>query len=145
MKEEVSSLQYQLQSLLPRLTEESRKLRDPEAKERLYFLKIVAFSKKDVKKACESRGRSTSYFYKWAERLVETESLKTLRTLSRRPKHSPNKIDARIEKRIVRIRKRNEYMGSDAILNELRNKGSFKKLPHESTFYQALLRNDLIK
>jgi transposase InsO family protein len=144
MEEEVSQLQYQLRELLPRLSAQAKSLRDGEAKERYYLIKAVAQSLKDVKKTCESRGRSTSYFYKWAERLVETESLESLKTISKAPKHSPNKVDSRIEKRICRVRRKYPYMGPEAILHELRTKG-LKVLPHPSTIYQVLLRNDFIK
>ena len=141
---EVSKLQYQLKSILPSLSSQARSLKDQAAKERYYLLKAVAFSKKDIKKTCESRGRSTTYFYKWAERLVETECLESLRTESRAPKYSPNKVDPRVEKRICRLRRKYPYKGPEQLLHELRKK-NLKKLPHVSTVYQVLLRNDLIK
>ena len=75
---EVSQLQYQLRELLPRLSAQAKNLRDAEAKERYYLIRAVVFSVKDVVKTCESRGKSTSYFYKWAKYLLETESLESL-------------------------------------------------------------------
>ena len=141
---EVSQLQYQLRELLPRLSAQAKNLRDAEAKERYYLIRAVVFSVKDVVKTCESRGKSTSYFYKWAKYLLETESLESLKTHSQAPNYSPNKLDPRIEKRICRIRNKYPYKGPEQILNELRMK-NIKKLPHVSTVYQALLRNNLIK
>lgn len=142
--EEVSYLQYQLRELLPSLTEQARQLKDPEAKKRYYLIRAVAFSAKDVKKVCESRGESTSSFYKWAKRLLNAKSLEALKSLPRKPLHSPNKLDPRIEKRICRIRRKEPYKGPEQIVNDLVKKGH-KVIPHPSTVYQVLLRNDFIK
>ena len=140
----MSNLQYQLKELLPKLSTEARKLQDPEAKKRYYLLRAVAFSARDVKKCCEARGESSRLFYKWADRLLETESLESLRTLSKKPICSPNKIDAKVEKRICRIRRKYPFMGSVQIRFELSKKMS-KKLPNASTVYQVLKRNGFIK
>lgn len=141
----MSRLQYQLRELLPRLSAEAKKLQDPEAKKRYYLIRAVAMSVRDVKKACESRGESTRVFYKWANRLIETESLGSLMSESRAPKYNPKKLDPRLEKRICRIRRKYPFKGPEQILFELKKNKSFKMLPHPSTIYQVLLRNDLIK
>lgn len=140
----MSKLQYQLRELLPKLSSEAKKTTDPEIKKHFYLVKAVGESRKSVKVACESRGESTKVFYKWANRLLETERLESLRNHSKRPHHSPKQIDSRIEKRILRIRRKQPYMGPEQIRFELSKKWK-SKTPHPSTVYQALRRNGLIK
>ena len=140
----VSKLQRQLKELLPRLSKEAQKLRAPEAKKSYYLLKAVSQSPKPVRTACEARGESTKTFYKWAKRVLATQSLGSLQPLSRRPACSPDQVDPRIEKRICQIRSKAPFLGPERILNELQ-KTKFKDIPHLSTVYQVLRRNDLIK
>ena len=58
----MSKLKDQLKVILPKLSEEANHNRDPEVKFRLYALKSIVESKKDVKKACEAKGVSTDFF-----------------------------------------------------------------------------------
>ena len=78
----MSKLQYQLKELLPKLSSEAKKTTDSDIKKHYYLIKAVGESRKSVKVACESRGESTKVFYKWANRLLETESLESLRSHS---------------------------------------------------------------
>lgn len=140
----MSELQYQLRELLTRLSSEAKKTTDSEIKKNYYLVRAVGLSKKTVKRACEERGISTRVFYKWAGRLIETESLESLRPLSKRPLYSPEQLDPRIEKRICRIRKQKPFMGPEQIHFELSQKLK-KSLPLPSTVYQVLKRNGLNK
>ena len=58
----MSKLKDQLKVILPTLSEEANRNQDKEVKFRLYALKAIVESKKDVKKACEARGVSTDFF-----------------------------------------------------------------------------------
>jgi len=100
----MSKLKDQLKVILPTLSEEANRNQDPEVKFRLYALKAIVESKKDVKKACEARGVSTDFFYEWGGRLLCRRTLLSLKSRSRKPKHSPNKTPRRIEKRIRKLR-----------------------------------------
>ena len=100
----MSKLKKQLSVILPTLAQEANKNRDPEVKFRLYALKAIAESKKDVKKACEARGVSTDFFYEWGWRLVRGKTLESLESQSRKPKRSPNQVAKRVEKRIRKLR-----------------------------------------
>ena len=67
----MSKLKDQLKVILPKLSEEANHNRDPEVKFRLYALKSIVESKKDVKKACEAKGVSTDFFMNGAEGFYE--------------------------------------------------------------------------
>lgn len=111
----MSHLKYQLKLLVSSLSEDANKIKDPEVKRRLYLIKAVVESKKDVKKTCETRGVSTDYFYKWAGRFLESKSLEGLRSGSKSPKSFWNQTSPRTERKIVRIRKREPFKGPERI------------------------------
>ena len=111
----MSKLKKQLEVILPMLSEEANHNRDPDVKFRLYALKAIVESKKDVKKACEMRGVSTDFFYEWGGRLLRSRKLLSLKSRSRKPKHSPSQTPARVEKKIRHLRVAEPAHGSDRI------------------------------
>jgi len=138
----MSSLKYRLQQVLPSLSVSARSCRDKEIKERYYFLKTVATSSKTISRVCRSEGSSRSQFYKWGMNLVKSKKIESLKGKSRKPKRSPNKISPRIEKKIVRLRKRRPFEGPERITDRL----SYVHSMHcpASTVYAVLKRNHLI-
>ena len=111
----MSKLKDQLKVILPTLAEEANHNRDPEVKFRLYVLKYVTESKKDVKTACEAKGVSTDFFYEWGGRLLRVRKLSSLKSRSRKPKKSPNQTPRRAEKRIRKLRMADPSHGPDRI------------------------------
>ena len=67
----MSALKLQVEELLASLSAEANTNKNPEVKRRLYLIKAVVESSKDVKKTYEMRGVSPDYLYKWVERLLE--------------------------------------------------------------------------
>src|SRR4051812_16893086 len=100
----MSKLKSQLKVILPTLSREANRNQDKEVKFRLYALKAIVGSKKDVKKACEARGVSTDFFYEWGGRLLRVRKLSSLKSQSRKPRRSPKQTPKRVEKRIRKLR-----------------------------------------
>lgn len=139
----MSSLKYQLKSLMPSLKEEANKIRDPEVKRRLYLIRAVIESPKDVKKTCEMRGVSTDYFYKWARKLLESKTLRALGSLSKAPKKFWNQTQKRVEKRIVKLRRAEPFKGPERISFDLKTR--FNMVCPPSTVAAILKRKGLVK
>jgi transposase len=100
----MSKLKTQLKVILPTLSEEANRNQDKDVKFRLYALKAIVGSAKDVKKACEAKGVSTDFFYEWGGRLLRVRKLSSLKSRSRKPKTSPNQTARRAEKGIRKLR-----------------------------------------
>jgi transposase len=100
----MSKLKDQLKVILPKLSEEANHNRDSDVKFRLYALKAIVGSAKDVKKACEAKGVSTDFFYEWGGRLLRVRKLSSLKSRSRKPKRAPSQTPRRVERRIRRLR-----------------------------------------
>jgi transposase InsO family protein len=111
----MSKLKAQLKVILPSLAEEANRNQDSEVKFRLYALKSIVDSKKNIKHACQAKGVSTDFFYEWGNRLFRGKKLSSLKSKSRRPKRSPNQTSRRIEKRIRALRKAEPSHGSERI------------------------------
>lgn len=134
----MSKLKTQLKVILPMLSEEANHNRDPEVKFRLYALKAIVASEKDVKKACEARGVSTDFFYEWGGRLLRVRKLSSLKSRSRKPKHSPGQTTNRVQQKIRRLRVAEPSHGPERIsfyLGKL-----FKITCAPSTVYNVLRR-----
>ena len=65
----MSQLRLQLRKILPRLSAEANKLRDPEARSRWMKLKQITESKKSLSRACAFFGWSEDAYCKWGHRL----------------------------------------------------------------------------
>ena len=108
-------LKDQLKLILPTLSEEANHNRDPDVKFRLYALKSIVESKKNVKKACEARGVSTDFFYEWGGRLLRVRKLSSLKSRSRKPKRSPEQTSKRVESKIRQLRVADPAHGPERI------------------------------
>jgi len=74
--------------------------RDREVRVKLELF-LLALRVGSVQEACERRGYSRQYFYRWWRRFRRSKmALESLREYSRRPRHSPRKISSRVENRI---------------------------------------------
>jgi transposase len=111
----MSKLKDQLKLILPKLSEQANRNQNKEIKKRLYALKAIVESKKDVKHACELKGISTDFFYEWGNRLLRGKRLSSLKSRSRRPKRSPNQTPPRVERQIRKMRKAEPSHGSERI------------------------------
>lgn len=138
----MSALKYQLQSLLPSLAAQARACQDKEIKRRLYFIKKVVFSEKQISSVCRSEGRSRETLYKWGRKLVKSKTLEALSSKSRRPKQSPNQISQRIERKIRVLKNKRPFEGPQRISQRLFDTHKIKCPP--STTYAVLRRNKLI-
>ena len=138
----MSSLRYQLRKLLPSLSDEAKRLRDPDARGRLYLIKAVAESSKPIAHICEKRSSPTEYFYTWAKRLLKAKSIDALISRPRKPKRSPNQTPRRVVRRIVKLRKAEPHLGPDRISDDL--KRLYKMDCPPSTVYAILKREGLI-
>jgi transposase InsO family protein len=111
----MSKLKIQLKVILPGLSEQANHNRNPEVKFRLYALKSIVESKKDVKKACEAKGVSTDFFYEWGGRLLRTRKLSSLASRSRKPKRSPTQTKKSTERKIGILRAAEPSHGPERI------------------------------
>jgi transposase InsO family protein len=116
----MSVIKYQLREVVASLSLEANKNRNKEVKKRFYLIKAVVESPKDVKKTCEMRGFSTDFFYVWARRLLESKKLESLEPKSKSPKSFWNKTPAHIERRIIKIRKKEPFLGPERISFKLK-------------------------
>ena len=134
----MSKLKDQLKVILPKLSEDANRNQDKDVKFRLYALKAIVESKKDVKKACEARGVSTDFFYEWGGRLFRSRKLLSLKSRSRKPKSSPNQTPRRAEKRIRKLRVAEPSHGPERISFYLKKLFNITCAP--SSVYNVLRR-----
>jgi transposase InsO family protein len=134
----MSKLKNQLKVILPTLAQDANHNRDPEVKFRLYALKSIVESKKDVKKACEAKGVSTDFFYEWGGRLLKSKRLSSLASRSRKPKRSPAQAKPRIERKVQALRNADPAHGPERISFYLFKLFEIKCPP--STVYNILSR-----
>lgn len=138
----MSSLKYQLKVLISSLSAEANQSRDRDVKKRFYLIKAVVGSSKDVKKTCEMRGFSTDFFYAWAKRFIEFESLLGLKSQSKSAKSFWNKTPKRVEKKIIKLRRAEPFKGPERISFDLKKK--FNIVCAVSTVAAILKRKGLV-
>ena len=91
-----------------KLKELKRKTRDRNIKIKINLF-LLAIRLKNVREACERRGFSRTFYYKWWNRLKKSNfKLEALDEKSRRPKRSPNKIKRCYEEWILQLGKYGE-------------------------------------
>jgi transposase-like protein len=139
----MSALKYQLEKVLSTLSQlDANKNKDPEIRRRLYLIKAVVSSKKDITKTCQARGVSTDVFYKWAGRLLKLQTIESLGSQSRAPKRKWNKTLRRVEKRVLALRKSFPFKGPERLSFDLKTKFNIVCAP--STVGAILKRAGLI-
>jgi len=137
----MSLLKNKLRLMIPRLAAEANQLKDSEARSRWMKLRFIALSLKSVTQACSVAGCSVDYFNKWGKRLVKGKRLKSLLSQSRKPYRSPSKTKPRIEKKVLKIRRVEPYLGPDRISMEMEDLYDLEVPP--STVF-AILRRALV-
>lgn len=116
----MSQLRKQLKGLLPDIAHEAKSLNDRTASQRYRDIHYVVYSRQTIELACKLRCISRDYFEKWAGRVLETRSLLSLRSRSRRPKYHPRKASDFIERRIRKLREDEPFLGCERIKERLR-------------------------
>jgi transposase InsO family protein len=87
-------------------------------------------------------GASRQSVYAWRSRYAEN-GLDGLRERSRRPVHSPGRLEAETEALICELRREHRRWGARRIVHELIKRGVTPR-PSRSTVYRALVRNGLV-
>jgi len=114
----MSQLKNQLLKLLPRFSKEANKIKDPEARSRWMRLRSITLSPKSIAKACSFYGMSEDSYNKWGKRLLKKPRAEALLSRSRKPYRSPNKTKPSIEKKILKLRRVEPYLGPERLSNE---------------------------
>lgn len=109
-------------------------------KTRLEFVKRVLAREKSKSALCREYGISRPTGDKWIERYNNDESLSDR---SRKPFHTPNKIDSETENRIVEARQKEPAIGAKKTRQMLINSG-WENPPSVSTINAVFKRNNLI-
>jgi hypothetical protein len=138
----MSQLREQLRKMMPRLSTEANKLRDPEARSRWMKLKAITLSTKSLANACAFYGWSEDAYRKWGLRLKKQPRLEILFSKSRKPKRSPNQTKPRKEKKVAQIRRADPSLGPERISDDLQR--HFKMQVPPSTVYAILNRLKMI-
>jgi transposase InsO family protein len=94
-----------------------------------------------VNSICQRFGISRQTYYRYRRRLL-FEGLAGLEDKSRKPHHSPGRMDPQIEMEICRLRKTHPRWGARRIHAELTRAGI--QAPAVSSIHQALRRNHLV-
>ena len=138
----MSQLKDQLRLMIPRLSAEANQLKDRDARGRWMQLRSIALSPKCVAQACANRGCSVDFFNKWGTRLVKARRLSGLFSKSRKPHRSPKKTKARIEKKVLKVRRVEPYLGPNRVSDEVED--LFGVLVPPSTVYAILKRFKIV-
>ena len=107
---------------------------------RLEFVKRVLAHEKSKSALCREYGISRPTGDKWIARFKSNESLSDR---SRRPFHTPNRIDLETKQKIIEARCRERALGAKKIRQMLVDDG-WNNLPAISTFNAVFKRNGLI-
>ncbi len=107
---------------------------------RIEFVKRVLAKEKSKSALCREYGISRPTGDKWIERYKNNESLSDR---SRRPFHTPNRIDIETENKIVEARKKEPAIGAKKTRQMLINSG-WDNPPAISTINAVFKRNNLI-
>lgn len=108
----MSLLRNKLRKLLPRFSKEANKIKHPEARRRWMNLKKITESNKTIASACRFYGMSEDSYSKWGLRVLKHPFAKSLESRSRKPHRSPRKTKPHIEKKVLKIRRVEPYLGS---------------------------------
>jgi len=113
--------EHSYQRIRKKLMAQLRRCRDREVRVKAELI-LYALKLGNVALACSRQGFGRSFFYKWWDRLVAGKfRLRSLRERSRRPKHSPRKLQGYAETRIDFYHRKG--YGADMIKEYLRREG----------------------
>ncbi len=142
MSQKKIKLKDELRLMIPRLSGEANKLRDKEARSRWMIIRRIVLSPKSIVKVCAQEGVSVDWFEKWGKRLLKFRRLIGLYTKSKKPHRSPNKTKPYIEKKVLKIRRAEPYLGPERI-SDLLNKIYSLNVP-ASTVFSILKRAQIV-
>ena len=106
--------------------------------QRREFVHLAQHDALSVAELCRRFGISRKTGYKWLGRAQD------LREHSRRPQHSPERTDERVEAQVVRLRQQHPAWGGRKIARRLRDLG-LDTVPHPSTVTHILHRHGMIQ
>jgi len=138
----MSQLRNQLRKLLPRFSKEANKITDSEARSRWMKLKKITESPKSLAQACRFFGMSEDAYSKWGKRLLKCPRAEALLSKSRKPYQSPNKTKPRLEKKVLKVRRVEPYLGPERISDTLEDLYATRVPP--STVYAILRRAKVV-
>ena len=138
----MSQLRNSLRKLLPRFSQEANKIRDPEARSRWMKLRKITESTKPLADACRFYGMSEDSYQKWGRRLLKQPRAETLTARSRRPYRSPRRTKPALEKKVLKVRRVEPYLGPERITNTLENIYAVHVAP--STVFNILRRAKVV-
>ena len=138
----MSQLKNQLRLMIPRLAKEANQLKDKEARSRWMKIRVIALSPKSIARACADLGCSEDYFNKWGQRLLRFRRLAGLFSKSRRPYRSPKRTKPRLEKKVLKVRRVEPYLGPDRIANVVEK--IYAETVAPSTVYAILKRAQVV-
>lgn len=102
----MSTQGYEYQKVRKMLMPQMRSCRDKGVRTKVELI-LLGLELGDISLACRRMGVGRSSYHKWWNRLVQGKfKLKALKEKSRRPKRSPRKVDALLEKRIHFFRRK---------------------------------------
>jgi len=110
--------------------------------ERVDFVLRAAREEMTMIDVCEEYGISRKTGYKWLNR-YRAHGLAGIHELSRRPLHSPNRIEERVEKLAVRERRRHRKWGPKKLREVLAEKYELERIPAASTIGNIIKRHGL--
>lgn len=95
-----------LKNLYQRLKAKARGTRDRDIRIKLELI-LLALKLGNVTEACERRGYSRKFYYKWFNRLKKANwDLSALEEKSRRPHYSPRQTESKTEKKVLWLHRR---------------------------------------
>jgi len=106
------------------------------------FVELASQSRVNISQLCRRFQISREVGYKWLKRYRE-EGLPGLVDRSRRPKHSPGRTEAVIEKRVLSVRDRHSAWGARKIRQRLLDE-EVSQIPAASTVHAILCRHGRI-
>ena len=108
--------------------------------ERCSFVLLAEKRHQSFTSLCKEYGISRKTGYKWVER-YQKYGLRSLREFSRRPMSCPHKISSKIEKLILRERRKHKTWGPKKLRDVLIKDHKITAPPAESTIGEILKRN----
>lgn len=112
-------------------------------KERLRFIDDLESSLFTMSELCERYGISRKTGYKWSERYV-TAGLEGLRDRSRAPKHCPHRMEKRVERALLALRRKHPRWGPLKLLGYLSRRHRDWTWPAPSSVGDLLRRHGLV-
>jgi len=112
--------------------------------EKMKFIRAWRSDQYTITSLCDAFGISRPTGHKLIKRFEE-EGEEGFREKSRRPKNVPHKTPVKIEKAVIRLRKKHKNWGARKFAELLKSEFKVDEIPSESTINAILSRNGLVK